>query len=82
MPSDKLITIIILVLAISGLVFVFFVNINDSLAFLADPLVGDGLGTLCSSETECENFCQNNHGRCDDYCSNNPTNKLCDILFK
>jgi len=81
MSNDSLILIIILVLAIVGLGFVFFVNINDSFAYLADPLVGDGLGTICSSETNCRDFCQNNRGRCDEYCSSNPSNDLCNTLF-
>lgn len=27
-----------------------------------------GLGNLCSGEDECIYFCQNNRGRCGDYC--------------
>ena len=81
MPNDRVIVLIILTLALAALSFVFFVNINNNFEYLADPLVGDGLGTLCSSETDCKNFCSSNRGRCNEYCRENPSNNLCNILF-
>ena len=56
MPNDNLIAIIILALALAGIRFVFFVNINDSSSYISDPFVGDGLGTLCSGESKCRDF--------------------------
>src|SRR3989344_6856212 len=39
------------------------------------------LGSLCSSESECQAFCLNNRGLCTSYCDKNPANKLCLTLF-
>jgi len=38
------------------------------------------LGSLCSSEEECNTFCHDNKGRCKDYCNNNPANEICQKL--
>ncbi|MEK6852593.1 MAG: hypothetical protein AABX59_01810 [Nanoarchaeota archaeon] len=81
MQRDTKIGVIILVLAILALGFVLYMNVYEPLAFLDNPLVGEGLGTLCVSEEKCIDFCHNNKGRCDAYCRENPSNELCDILF-
>lgn len=40
-----------------------------------------GLGTLCSNEEECYDFCRNNRGRCENYCNEHTTNGICQNLF-
>ncbi len=40
-----------------------------------------GLGSLCSGESGCQAFCQNNKGQCTDYCNKNPGNPLCQKPF-
>jgi len=75
----------ILIILVAGLFlllgFSLFVNINNTFGFLADPLAGDGLGTLCDNEENCRNFCRDNFGRCSDYCAGSPSNELCNKLF-
>lgn len=72
----------ILVLSLVALGVVFYINVNDSLFFLSNPLYGQGLGNLCSYEEECRNFCfGGNMGRCRMYCEQNPSNPLCKKLF-
>ncbi|MEK6825471.1 MAG: hypothetical protein AABY00_01660 [Nanoarchaeota archaeon] len=39
-----------------------------------------GLGSLCSSEAECRQFCQNNRGQCEAYCQGTKKT-LCRTLF-
>ena len=73
--------IAILILAVAALGFVFYINVYEPLAFLDDPLVGDGLGNICDSEESCRNFCHTSRGRCDKYCQENTSNELCGILF-
>lgn len=77
--QDKTTGIIIILLSIVLLGSVFFVNVNDSFSFLADPQIGEGLGTLCSSSADCQDFCQDSMGRCNEYCQGNPSNPLCNI---
>ncbi len=74
--------ILILILTIIALGFVFYINVNESLEFLADPLYGEGLGKLCSSLEDCKDFCHNNMGRCAKYCEANPTNKICGEVLR
>ena len=40
-----------------------------------------GLGTLCSTEEKCINFCFTNRGRCESYCKGNHENELCQQLY-
>lgn len=79
--EDKKLGLLLLVIAILLLGFVFYVNVSSVLAPLENPLVGKGLGRLCSNEIDCTNFCQDNMGRCRTYCQENPENELCDKLF-
>lgn len=39
------------------------------------------LGSLCSGEDACNNFCKDNLGRCKEYCKNSPDNPLCQKPF-
>ena len=39
------------------------------------------LGNLCLGEEECISFCQNNRGRCEEYCKSNVENELCQQLY-
>ncbi len=41
----------------------------------------NGLGDLCSNMDECRDFCLDNRGRCEQYCSNYPENMVCQKLF-
>ena len=79
--EDKNILIIVAVGVFLLLGFSLFVNVKNTFGFLANPLSGSGLGTLCNSEEDCRNFCQNNLGRCNIYCAENPSNELCGKLF-
>jgi len=81
MEKDTILAIILGILAVLALGFVFFVNAGDSFSFLADPLSGDGFGTLCSSAQDCDDFCNNNFGQCSEYCQSNPENPLCDTVM-
>lgn len=49
---------------------------------LAESPIKDnqGLGSLCSGEDECRQFCLNNRGRCESYCNQNQ-NELCQTIF-
>ena len=76
---------ILIILAISAFLllgFSLFVNINNPFSFLANPLAGNGFGTLCNSEDDCRDFCSNNLGRCNDYWRENPSNELCNSLLR
>lgn len=79
--QDKKLGIILLVIVVLLLGFVFYVNISNVLDPLANPLVGEGLGGLCSNEEDCIDFCHNNRGQCNNYCQENPSNELCNVLF-
>ena len=79
--DDKKLGIILLITAIFLLGFSFYSNLTGIFSFLGDPLVGGGFGVMCKSEEDCREFCSNNMGRCNKYCTNNPTNKLCERLF-
>jgi len=78
--DDKTLGIIILVLSLLALGFVYYVNVNDSFDFIADPLYGDGFGALCSSQEDCSKFCLNSMGECISYCESNSINELCKTL--
>lgn len=39
------------------------------------------LGTLCSGENGCNEYCKNNLGRCKEYCRTHPENTLCQNPF-
>jgi len=82
MQSDAVKGIIILILSLAGLGFVYYVNVYGTLDYLADQLAGEGMGELCSSPENCQEFCQSNMGRCQLYCQQNPTNPLCKTLIK
>jgi len=79
--EEKSILIIIIVVSTLLLGVSFFMNVNDTLSFIADPLYGEGFGNLCSSPSECQEFCEDNRGRCNEYCQENSINPLCDDLF-
>jgi len=72
--------IVILFIAILLLGFTLIVNLTNAFSFLDKPLIGKGLGPLCSSLSDCEDFCLNNMGRCNSYCQTNPSNKICELL--
>jgi len=80
--DDRKLGILLLVISLVLLGIVFYINVNNSFSSLANPLTGEGLGNLCSSEEDCKEFCNDNSGRCNDYCGENPFNILCDTLFK
>ena len=79
--EDKKLGVVLLAIAILLLGFVFYINVSNAFGSLANPLAGEGLGSLCSNEEYCTNFCLNNRGRCDFYCQENPSNELCSKLF-
>ncbi|MBI3334427.1 hypothetical protein HYZ97_02985 [Candidatus Pacearchaeota archaeon] len=82
MERDYKIGIFLLLLLIVLLGISFYVNAQDSFSSLADPLSGEGFGTLCSDEENCREFCFTNRGQCDSYCKANPANELCSRLFR
>ncbi|MBS3075783.1 hypothetical protein J4429_04975 [Candidatus Pacearchaeota archaeon] len=80
MKKDVITGIIILVLAILLLGFTFVVNVTNAFSFLDKPILGEGLGPLCSSLPDCQNFCLNSKGICNSYCRANPSNRICDNI--
>ena len=86
MEKDVTIGIVILILAILLLGFTYTVNdtdmfnVSNIFNFLNEPLLGEGLGPLCSSLSDCQDFCFTNRGRCNSYCQANPTNEICDLI--
>ncbi|MEK6872068.1 MAG: hypothetical protein AABX16_04155 [Nanoarchaeota archaeon] len=40
----------------------------------------ENLGSLCSGEEECRDFCQNNRGRCESFCRGNNI-EICSVIF-
>lgn len=79
--ENKKLGIVLLVVVIVLLGFSFYSNVTEMFGFLANPLVGDGLGMICSSEQACADFCHTNMGRCARYCQENLSNKLCGRLL-
>jgi|TARA_B100000315_G_C14570631_1_gene585277 hypothetical protein len=79
--EDRTLLVVLVVSIVLLLGFVFYVNLYNPFSSLENPFVGEGLGTLCFSPEKCQEFCQDNRGRCNDYCESNPTNLLCDELF-
>lgn len=45
-----------------------------------DSTTSSGLGDLCSSMTECMNYCQSNMRECINYCNTDPQNTVCQQL--
>jgi hypothetical protein len=78
--KDTKLGILLLVISLLLLGVVFFVNVTHSLDFLQKPVEGR-LGLLCDSYEDCVAFCQDNRGRCDDYCYTHTPNHLCGRLF-
>ena len=81
MDQDVGLGIVIGIIVIVLLGLVLYVNVSGILGFLSDPLIGEGLGRLCTSEQDSRDFCSNNRGRCNNYCQENPENALCGTLF-
>jgi len=80
MRRDTIEGLVILGLSLVGLWFVYFVNTSGTFDYLGDQLSGQGMGELCSSPQNCQEFCQSSRGRCQLYCQQNPTNSLCETL--
>ena len=80
MEKDVKIGIAILIISILLLGFTFIVNVTNAFSFLDKPIIGKGLGPLCSSLSDCQNFCQNSLGLCNSYCQANPANKICGLI--
>lgn len=75
-----MIGITILISAVLLLGVTYAVNAANLFRFLDEPLIGGGLGPLCSSLSDCQDFCHTSKGRCDSYCQANPTNRICYLL--
>ena len=81
-------TIIFIILGVVVLILIglFFIrdiqkeNITDNNQESSGSIQKFGLGSLCSDEDECREFCLNNRGRCEEYCRGNE-NELCQIIF-
>ena len=71
----------IIVIGLALLAFTFISNTTPILDFLEEPIIGTGLGTHCNDLDDCQTYCQNNRGNCDNYCNANPQNQLCNQLF-
>ncbi len=81
MEKDVRIGIVILILAILLLGFTGIINFTNAFSFLNKSIVSEGLGPLCSSLSDCNDFCHTNRGLCNEYCKANPTNKICDLII-
>ncbi|MBM3233369.1 hypothetical protein FJZ18_04355 [Candidatus Pacearchaeota archaeon] len=85
-----ILAIIVFALVVTGAAFVAYKQLTqtksseDSLGTSSSPPLPtsqeQGLGSLCSSEADCQQFCQNNRGRCESYCRGK-TIELCRKLF-
>jgi len=72
---------IITIIALALLGFTAVANTTGILDFLEIPLETGGLGNLCDSEEDCNEFCLNSRGLCEDFCESNPETKYCNILY-
>lgn len=81
MEKDVKIGVVILILAILLLVATGIINATNAFSFLNKPIVSRGLGPLCSSVADCQNFCYTSMGLCEEYCKANPENKICDLII-
>ena len=81
MEKEVRIGVILAIISIILLGIVFFINATHALAPLESTTSGDGLGRLCKNPQDCNTFCQDNFGRCSEYCAESPENTLCDTLF-
>lgn len=79
--EEKGILIIIILISILLLGTSFFLNTSNKLSYLENPDFGEGLGKLCDSKEDCQEFCQSSMGRCIQYCQEVPENELCNELF-
>lgn len=86
MRKEPVIVIVVLVMVILIAGYVIFTTNNSRNGEVQTsfndllPIKSQGLGSLCSSEAECNAFCLNNRGMCESYCRGNE-NELCRIIF-
>lgn len=72
-----IIAIFLLIMVINN---IFEENLYDESGNDLGAIYEDGLGSLCSGEDECQEFCLNNRGTCESYCRGSE-NELCAIMF-
>lgn len=53
---------------------------EESIKNSIQRFASQSLGSLCSGEESCKEFCLNNRGKCEDYCKGNE-NELCKTIF-
>ena len=86
MKKSEVIGIVVGIIALILIVGIFFKGVIQNRDFnienkeSSQKLESQSLGSLCSGEEECKNFCLNNRGQCEDYCRGN-RNELCRIIF-
>ncbi len=87
MKKKVIFPIIIIVFVVVVVLIIFFINSNSNIKIgeKSQDSSGNifqtyGLGSLCSGEDGCKEFCSNNRGRCEDYCKEEE-NELCSKIF-
>ena len=81
MEREVKIGIAILVLTVLLLGITFLINETSIMEPWRKPLLGNGLGPLCSDFEDCQEFCNTNFGICESYCNANPANLICNQLL-
>jgi hypothetical protein len=74
--------IIVITIAILLLVFTFLTNTTSIINFLDEPITSGGLGDLCDSVDDCNSYCHNSRGQCENFCEVNPSTPYCSILYR
>lgn len=69
----------VIILLIVGLLFT-KTSIKKLNELVTEKITKQSLGSLCSGEEECKEFCLNNRGQCENYCQGNK-NELCRTIF-
>lgn len=82
MKKIVVIGFVIIVIALFTIgIFFSKISINKIDEVVSEKTTKQNLGSLCSGEQECITFCQNNRGKCEDYCRDDLHNKLCNTII-
>lgn len=81
MKKSVIIVFIVIAVALIAMALLFTkISIKKTNEGITEKITKLSLGSLCSNEEDCAEFCQNNRGQCEEYCKGNK-NELCKIIF-
>lgn len=81
MKKSVIIVFIIVAVALIVVGFLFTkTTIKKADDAITEKITKQSIGSLCSGEQGCKEFCQNNRGRCEEYCKGSK-NELCKKIF-